>query len=367
MAYSTQSILCSSKNFKFNMASEIDPILVRALNLLHSKHPKALEQLCALRDEALGKKPEFVPEKKKEEVKEAVHMEIKKTGDVITISSDSDSPAIIEEIPESSTQVLGNDDTDGITETVEVESSSLATNDHPNDEIMETVEELGLGFVEETLEELSSSNLLVKRKRPKLEISTENAIFDDLEVVSRESSPDHEMSADLAVSKCIVCSSGKSGMAGNQLVECHECHELFHQNCHKPRITDQSINDLRHVWYCRNCSKQMKQATSATNIPKLKPTTSPGLPSNKPQTQSFKAPLRVETKPPLFSPSSPSMNQSFIIPNLTTNSAASGNNSSVLKSPSNVNPRDVARNSMKRLQLVKKKAAAKNQQRFAKR
>ena len=47
---------------EFNMASEIDPILVRALNLLHSKHPKALEQLCALRDEVLGKKPEFVPE-----------------------------------------------------------------------------------------------------------------------------------------------------------------------------------------------------------------------------------------------------------------------------------------------------------------
>jgi hypothetical protein len=47
------------------MASEIDPILVRALNLLHSKHPKALEQLCALRDEALGKKPEFVPEVRK--------------------------------------------------------------------------------------------------------------------------------------------------------------------------------------------------------------------------------------------------------------------------------------------------------------
>ena len=46
----------------FNMASEIDPILVRGLHLLHSKHPKALEQLCALRDEVLGKKPEFIPE-----------------------------------------------------------------------------------------------------------------------------------------------------------------------------------------------------------------------------------------------------------------------------------------------------------------
>ena len=56
---STQFFLARSV---FNMASEIDPILVRGLHLLHSKHPKALEQLCALRDEVLGKKPEFIPE-----------------------------------------------------------------------------------------------------------------------------------------------------------------------------------------------------------------------------------------------------------------------------------------------------------------
>ena len=353
------------------MASEIDPILVRALNLLHSKHPKALEQLCALRDEALGKKPESIPEKKVE-VKEAIQVETnkkipKQTTDVITISSDSESPAVVEEMPETSTKVLASDETDGVTETVEVESSSLATKDHPDDEIVETVEELGLGYIQETLEEFGPSNLLAKRKRPKLEISTGQTMLDDLEVVSRESSPDHEMSADLAVSKCVVCSSGNGSMAGNQLVECHECHELYHQNCHKPHITDQSINDPRHVWYCRNCSKQMKQATTATGVAKLKPTASPGLSANKPQTQSFKAPIRVETKPPLFSPSSPSVNQSFIIPNLTTNIVGSGSNSSGLKSPSNANPRDVARNSMKRLQLVKKKAAAKNQQRFAKR
>ena len=40
------------------MAAELDPIFVRALYLLHSRHPKSLEELCALRDEALGKKPE---------------------------------------------------------------------------------------------------------------------------------------------------------------------------------------------------------------------------------------------------------------------------------------------------------------------
>ena len=73
---------------------------------------------------------------------------IKKTHvvstDVITISSDSDNQAVIEEIPDTSTQRVGKDVTDGITETVEVESSSLASTEHPDDEIMETVEELGL-------------------------------------------------------------------------------------------------------------------------------------------------------------------------------------------------------------------------------
>ncbi|XP_028399901.1 integrator complex subunit 12-like [Dendronephthya gigantea] len=359
------------------MASEIDPILVRALNLLHSKNPRALEQLCALRDEVLGKKPDYVPEKKKDEVKEPVQVEtIKKPlskppplkADPITISSDSSGPATIEEVPETSLQILGKVKTEDVTETVEVESLSFGagTNDHPDDDIMETVEELGLSYVEETLEESNSSNLLVKRKRPKLEISTGKSLLDDLDVESHESSPDHEMSPDLSVSKCIICSSGKSGIPGNQLVECHECHELYHQNCHKPRITDQSIDDLRHVWYCRNCSKQMKQASTATAVPKLKPIPSPGILSNKPQTQSFKAPLRVEqNKPPLFSPSSPSVNQSFIIPNLATSTAVSG--SGVIKSPSHANPREMARNSMKRLQQVKKKAAAKNQQKFTKR
>ena len=63
--------------------------------------------------------------------------------DIITISSDSDSPAVIEEIPLASKQALGNNETEEVTETVEIESSSLVTNDHPDDEIMDTVEELG--------------------------------------------------------------------------------------------------------------------------------------------------------------------------------------------------------------------------------
>lgn len=62
---------------------------------------------------------------------------------MITISSDSDGPAIIEEVPETLSQALGKDKTEGVTETVEVESLPLGSNDHPDDDIMETVEELG--------------------------------------------------------------------------------------------------------------------------------------------------------------------------------------------------------------------------------
>jgi hypothetical protein len=62
-----------------------------------------------------------------------------------------------------------------------------------------------MGYIQETLEEFAPSSLLAKRKRPKLEISTGQTVLEDFEVLSRESSPDHEMSADLSLSKCFVC------------------------------------------------------------------------------------------------------------------------------------------------------------------
>lgn len=75
-----------------------------------------------------------------ETIRKTPHVELK---EVITISSDSE-VATAEEFPEGSALASGHDDTDGITETVEVSSSTLAANNHPDDEIMETVEELGL-------------------------------------------------------------------------------------------------------------------------------------------------------------------------------------------------------------------------------
>lgn len=65
---------------------------------------------------------------------------------------------------------------------------------------------------------------------------------------------------------------------GNQLVECQECHNLYHQDCHKPQVTDKDVNDPRLVWYCARCTRQMKRmvrdrsenaGASSTGSPKI--------------------------------------------------------------------------------------------------
>lgn len=52
---------------------------------------------------------------------------------------------------------------------------------------------------------------------------------------------------------------------GNQLVECQECHNLYHQDCHKPQVTDKEVNDPRLVWYCARCTRQMKRMVRKIN------------------------------------------------------------------------------------------------------
>ncbi|KPP67733.1 integrator complex subunit 12-like, partial [Scleropages formosus] len=59
--------------------------------------------------------------------------------------------------------------------------------------------------------------------------------------------------------------------SGNQLVECQECHNLYHQDCHKPQVTDKDVNDPRLVWYCARCTRQMKRMAQKSQKPAQKP------------------------------------------------------------------------------------------------
>ncbi|XP_011640523.1 integrator complex subunit 12-like [Pogonomyrmex barbatus] len=65
---------------------------------------------------------------------------------------------------------------------------------------------------------------------------------------------------------CVICKGMDVG-ARNRLVECQECHSLYHQECHVPHILDSQIDNVpKQVWYCSNCSKS--QITKERSSPK---------------------------------------------------------------------------------------------------
>ncbi|XP_041976136.1 integrator complex subunit 12 [Aricia agestis] len=60
---------------------------------------------------------------------------------------------------------------------------------------------------------------------------------------------------------CVVCRQ-IAVQAGNRLVECDACHALYHQDCHKPVISDE---DMASGWSCATClSSQSFAATYST-------------------------------------------------------------------------------------------------------
>lgn len=58
---------------------------------------------------------------------------------------------------------------------------------------------------------------------------------------------------------CVVCKRVEQ-RAGNEIVECQECHSLYHQECHKPSLANENVKDPRFVWYCSTCTNRRKKA-----------------------------------------------------------------------------------------------------------
>ncbi|CAH0728774.1 unnamed protein product, partial [Brenthis ino] len=60
---------------------------------------------------------------------------------------------------------------------------------------------------------------------------------------------------------CVVCRQ-IAVQAGNRLVECDACHALYHQDCHKPVISD---NDMSSGWQCASCLSSQGFAAGFSN------------------------------------------------------------------------------------------------------
>ncbi|RWS08471.1 Integrator complex subunit 12-like protein [Dinothrombium tinctorium] len=105
---------------------------------------------------------------------------------------------------------------------------------------------------------------IVKSVAPIEEMKPEVKQEEDSEATDiDEENVESERSQDFAFEglACVVCKHIDVS-ANNQTVECQECHNLYHQECHKPAITDKDISDPRVVWYCSKCTKSMKKQSN---------------------------------------------------------------------------------------------------------
>lgn len=223
---------------------ELDPIFLKALGFLHSKSKDSAEKLKALLDESLarGIDSSYRPSQKE--------VEPPKIANTKTVS-------IKQEPKTSSTLPPGNNNGKVLTSEKVKKEAEKRPADKMKSDITEGVDMPKKPRLEKP--ETRSSPITVQ--------TSKDLAMADLSSFEETSADDFAMEMGLA---CVVCRQ-MTVASGNQLVECQECHNLYHQDCHKPQVTDKEVNDPRLVWYCARCTRQMKRMAQKTQKPPQKP------------------------------------------------------------------------------------------------
>ncbi|XP_041466800.1 integrator complex subunit 12-like isoform X2 [Lytechinus variegatus] len=240
---------------------ELDPIFTKALALLRSRSKDSTDQLKQMLDDVLGKTSGKLSSKPASPSVTASRSEIptKKTtvkrpaekssfgaalssGDTGVVAKKAKIEA---EVRQSKIQprkpVIDDDDDDDHDHSVEEDDDDDDTDDDQTEEKEENTSQ-------------SSEEEDDERGSRKAEEKLGASVGDD-----------DEMWLGLA---CVVCKDLDIS-AGNTLIECQECHNLYHQKCHTPPVTDADPNDPRLVWYCAKCKRNMKKlvAKKPANLP----------------------------------------------------------------------------------------------------
>lgn len=63
---------------------------------------------------------------------------------------------------------------------------------------------------------------------------------------------------DLGEITCVICRQ-MDNTSNNQLYECTDCHNLYHQLCHDPKITKETLTS----WVCSTCKSKNKSSKSS--------------------------------------------------------------------------------------------------------
>ncbi|XP_004686655.1 PREDICTED: integrator complex subunit 12 [Condylura cristata] len=223
---------------------ELDPIFLKALSFLHSKSKDSAEKLKALLDESLarGIDSSYRPSQK--------DVEPPKISSTKAVSIKQE-PKTLSSLPSGSNNG----------KVLTAEKVKKEAEKRPAEKMKSEITEAADVPKKPRLEkpETRSSPITVQ--------TSKDLAMTDLSSFEETSADDFAMEMGLA---CVVCRQ-MTVASGNQLVECQECHNLYHQDCHKPQVTDKEVNDPRLVWYCARCTRQMKRMAQKTQKPPQKP------------------------------------------------------------------------------------------------
>ncbi|XP_057698640.1 integrator complex subunit 12 [Corythoichthys intestinalis] len=205
---------------------ELDPIFLKGLSYLHSKSKDSAEKLKALLDESLSRGSDTSYR--------LVQKDLEVKGSVSKLSfSKQDSKS-----SSSSSSSLGSKSSS--------EKSKKDTDRRSSEKVR-----VELGDVDPP----KKLRLEKQDRSSPVTVQTSKDLLPNINDYDETNADDFAMEMGLA---CVVCRQMTVSM-GNQLVECQECHNLYHQDCHKPQVTDKEVNDPRLVWYCARCTRQMKR------------------------------------------------------------------------------------------------------------
>ncbi|CAL8330160.1 unnamed protein product [Merluccius merluccius] len=228
------------------LSLELDPVFLKGLGYLHSKTKDSAEKLKALLDESMsrGSDTSYRSSLKDPELSKGSVSKLSLSKQDSKSSSSSSSPS-------------SSSSSSGSSKSIHSEKSKKEAEKRPAEKVRVELAEVNPPK-KQRLEKQSSSPITVQTSKDLIQPSIHD--YDET------NADDFAMEMGLA---CVVCRQ-MTVCVGNQLVECQECHNLYHQDCHKPQVTDKEVNDPRLIWYCARCARQMKRLAQKAQKPPQK-------------------------------------------------------------------------------------------------
>ncbi|GAB0088173.1 hypothetical protein DMENIID0001_025600 [Sergentomyia squamirostris] len=199
-------------------------------------------------------------------------------------------------------------------------------------------------------------------------IPIDTPIVVEVEPIDEDTIMEDDQLKELEELVCVVCREMDVSFR-NRLVECADCHSLYHQECHKPQISESDANDQAESWICTLCkSKEMAKPAAPPPAPVVLSPPSPPPPAPpKSSSSSYKSSSsskshessssKSKSKSSSGSSSSKSSNrESRESSSSSSKESSSRDKTSSSSSSSSVTPKINIISADKRIQIMKKKA-----------